>query len=251
MDPLGHRWWSRDKGGRSGPYGRGCPPVPVADQAGLAVCANHGWSGSPGPPARRTRRPSCGACSTPASAVDLIVSRAARLTMLDETGRPVPGRALGRGPGRLAGPRPDRRGRAALAGRRPGRRPEQRLLPGTRDGGGAGQHGRLRGHRDRALQGPAAAGRRGQPQGAAAGGAGAPGDPGDPQPPGAPDRAARRRRGGAAGQPRLLRRRCGGHRRSSWSTSWPARCWTRWACRTPCSGAGPASWPRAAGTRHG
>ena len=28
---------------------------------------------------------------------------------------------------------------------------------------------------------------------------------------------------------------------SSWSTSWPARCWTRSASRTPCSPAGPAS----------
>ena len=28
---------------------------------------------------------------------------------------------------------------------------------------------------------------------------------------------------------------------SSWSTSWPARCSTCWACRTPCSRAGPAT----------
>ena len=33
-------------------------------------------------------------------------------------------------------------------------------------------------------------------------------------------------------------------RRSSWSTSWPARCWTPSACRTPCSAAGPASSAR-------
>ena len=37
-------------------------------------------------------------------------------------------------------------------------------------------------------------------------------DAGDPQPPGAPDRAARCGRGGAAGQPRLLRRRGAGDR---------------------------------------
>ena len=31
---------------------------------------------------------------------------------------------------------------------------------------------------------------------------------------------------------------------SSWSTSSPARCWTRSASRTPCSGGGPASSAR-------
>ena len=63
--------------------------------------------------------------------VDLVVSRAARLTILDETGPPVPRRALEGRPRRLA--------RAAtcgdlalLAGRRPRGRAEQRLLPGAR-----------------------------------------------------------------------------------------------------------------------
>ena len=149
----------------------------------------------------------------------------------DHPGRdrpPVPGRALEGRPRRLAGsaatsPRPTSpTGRPATS--RPG--PSSGSYPARGMVVVPASTAACAGHRDRAVQGPAAAGGRGQPQGAPPGRGRAPGDAGDPQPPRAPDRAARRGGGGAAGEPGLLRRRARARARSSWSTSSPARCST-------------------------
>ena len=73
--------------------------------------------------------PRCsGGCSRAGEAVDLVVSRAARLTLLDETGARVPGRALAGGPAHLAALGAD--GKRAV--RRWSRRPSGvRLLGGA------------------------------------------------------------------------------------------------------------------------
>jgi 4-hydroxy-3-polyprenylbenzoate decarboxylase len=58
---------------------------PVAT-ATVGACVRRGWSASPAPPGRHTPPRSCGACWRRAARSILVVSRAARLTILDETG---------------------------------------------------------------------------------------------------------------------------------------------------------------------
>ena len=92
--------------------------------------------------------------------VDLVVSRAARLTLLDETGMSLPRRALARRPRRLAGRATSTGDDVAYwpagdlaAG------PVERLVRDPGHGRGPCEHGIGRRHRARAVEGPAAAGR--------------------------------------------------------------------------------------------
>ena len=103
-----------------------------------AMRARRGSSGCPARPARPTPRAVLNGLLDAGAPVDLVVSRAARLTMLDETGLSLPRLRTGRDDlGRLARSRRPRR-RAVLAGRRPRCRAEQRLLPDPRHGRRAG-----------------------------------------------------------------------------------------------------------------
>ena len=122
-----------------------------------------GVSGASGTPYARAV---LGALLDAGEPVDLVISRAARLTLLDETGTTVRDAHwkddvaawLERDLGDLAyWPAGD-----LAAG------PSSGSYRYARNAGGPGQHGGLRGHRDRPVQGPVAAGGRGQPEGAAA-----------------------------------------------------------------------------------
>ena len=183
-----------------------------------------GISGASGTPYARSVLRGLMAAGEP---VDLVVSRAARLTMLDETGvawRDDPAHVaqwLGLG-------RADRR--PALAGGRPGGRPVQRLVSGARHARRPRLDRSCGGNRTRAVEGPAAALGRRDAEGRTAARCRPARDAAGPRDPRPPARTARRR---ARSSPRRVRASTPAPKmpRRSRISSRP-RCWMRSASTT-------------------